>query len=51
MPVQLMPDETAMMPASAACKFQRQRPVAKLTSRLEQINKLANPPLVPAKTE
>ncbi len=30
---------------------QRTATVAKLTSRLEQINKLANPPLVPAKTE
>jgi hypothetical protein len=30
---------------------QRNATVSKLTSRLDQINKLANPPLVPAKTE
>jgi hypothetical protein len=30
---------------------QRNATVSKLTSRLEQINKLANPPLAAAKTE
>jgi len=43
----------ALSPRLQALLQHRQRTVtaAKLTSRLEQINKVANPPLVPAKTE
>ena len=43
----------ALSPRLQALLQNRQRTatVAKLTSRLDQINKLANPPLVPAKTE
>jgi len=43
----------ALSPRLQTLLQNRQRTVTatKLTSRLEQINKLANPPLVPAKTE
>lgn len=43
----------ALSPRLQALLQNRQRSVtaAKLTSRLEQINKLANPPAAPAKTE
>lgn len=43
----------ALSPRLQALLQHRQRSVTatKLTSRLEQINKLANPPLVQAKTE
>ncbi len=43
----------ALSPRLQALLQHRHRTVtaAKITSRLEQINKLANPPLVPAKTE
>lgn len=43
----------ALSPRLQALLQNRQRTVSatKLTSRLEQINRIANPPLVPAKTE
>jgi hypothetical protein len=43
----------ALSPRLQALLQHRQRAVTatKITSRLEQINKLANPPLTPAKTE
>jgi hypothetical protein len=42
-----------LSPRLQALLQHRQRAVTatKITSRLEQINKLANPPLTPAKTE